>query len=73
MKRDFVYIREVDRLGRFVIPKEMRKAYDMDVGARVVITPTENGIILCSLGDAKEQASEYMLEAIEEREKNRVV
>ncbi len=67
MKRDFVYVREVDKLGRFVIPKEMRKAYDMDVGAQVVIKPTENGIILCSLGDAKEQASDSMLETIMER------
>ena len=41
MKRDFLYIREVDRLGRFVIPKEMRKAYDMDAGAKVVITTTK--------------------------------
>ena len=69
MKRDFLYIREVDRLGRFVIPKEMRKAYDMDAGAKVVITTTEDGIFLRSVGDAKEQANESLLEAIIERMK----
>ena len=67
MKRDFMYIREVDRLGRICLPIEMRRAYDMENGAQVVITPTENGIILRCLDDAKEEASKPLLEAILER------
>lgn len=67
MKRDFVYVREVDRLGRICLPIEMRRAYALENGAKVVITPTENGIILRCLEDAKEQITEPLLETIMER------
>lgn len=69
MKRDFLFIREVDRLGRICLPIEMRRAYEIDKGAQVVITTTPDGIFLRSIGDAKEQEAEEMLEAIKEREK----
>ena len=69
MKRDFVFIREVDRLGRICLPIEMRRAYDMENGAKVVITTTPDGIFLRCLNDAKEQATAPLLEAIIERVK----
>ena len=69
MKRDFMYIRPVDRLGRICLPIEMRRAYDMERGAQVVITTTPDGIFLRQIDDAKEQSSADMLKAIKEREK----
>ena len=69
MKRDFLFMREVDRLGRICLPIEMRRAYDMERGAKVVITTTPDGIFLRCISDAKEQASESLLESIEEKEK----
>lgn len=67
MKRDFLYIKEVDRLGRICLPIEMRRAYALENGAKVVITPTEDDIILRCLDDAKEQATQPLFEAIMER------
>ncbi len=69
MKRDFMYIRPVDSLGRVCLPIEMRRAYDMENGTQVVITPTEDGIFLRCIADAKEQARGSLLVEIEEREK----
>ncbi len=67
MKRDFMYIRPVDRLGRICLPIEMRRAYDIDKGAQVVITTTPDGIFLRSIDDAKEQATEEVLGATRKR------
>lgn len=64
MKGDFVFLRQVDRLGRICLPKEMRMAYEMDAGAQVVITPTENGIVLRCLSDAKDEANQDLIDTI---------
>ena len=68
MKRAFVFLREVDSLGRICLPIEMRRAYDIDKGAKVVIITTPDGILLRCLDDAKEQATKEMLDAIQERQ-----
>ena len=38
--------RIVDDLGRIVIPKPMRTHYGLDVGSKILIIPTEDGILL---------------------------
>ncbi len=72
MKRDFMYIRPVDSLGRICLPIEMRRAYDMLNGTQVVITPTPDGIFLRCLDDAKEQSSVEMLKEIKQKEKKEI-
>ena len=62
MKRKFVYTRVVDRLGRIVIPIEMRRAYDLNVGEEVMILPTEDGIIIKCLADAKDSVIQEFCE-----------
>ena len=37
-------IREVDNLGRIVIPKEIRKAYDLE--GSVEVLPTTEGVLI---------------------------
>ena len=39
-------IREIDALGRVVIPKEMRKACNIDIGSRVKFRMTSRTIII---------------------------
>ncbi len=36
----------------------------MDAGAQVVITPTENGIVLRCLSDAKDEANQDLIDTI---------
>ena len=38
-------VRRVDDLGRIVIPREYRRAYDIEIGDPMEITADENGII----------------------------
>ncbi len=46
MTKTFMVERVVDRLGRIVIPKDMRKIYGIDIGTKVVFTATEKGVII---------------------------
>ena len=39
-------VRKVDDLGRVVIPSELRKFFEIDVGARVDIYPVKDKIVL---------------------------
>ena len=38
-------VRRVDDLGRIVIPREYRRAYDIEIGDPMEISADENGII----------------------------
>lgn len=40
------YVRKVDELGRFVIPKEVRRSLNILEGDELKIVPDENGIVL---------------------------
>ena len=46
--KNFVFTRQVDKLGRLVIPIEMRRYFGFEVGDLVQIIPTENGVLLIS-------------------------
>ena len=46
MTKGFIVERTVDQLGRIVIPKDMRKMYNVDIGSRVIITATDGGVII---------------------------
>ena len=46
MTKGFVVERTVDRLGRIVIPKDMRKIYNVDIGSKVVVTATDGSVII---------------------------
>ena len=48
MTKGYNVERTVDQLGRIVIPKDMRKMFNIDVGARIVISATTNGVIVKS-------------------------
>ena len=37
-------IKEIDNLGRIVIPKEIRERFQLDKGVEIVVT--ENGVLL---------------------------
>lgn len=57
--------RKIDDLGRIVIPKELRKAYNMNVGDMMEIYTETNGIILhkyevsCAFCAERENLVEY--------------
>ena len=42
--------RQIDELGRLVIPVELRKQYDIKTGDMVCITAQNNGILIYSEG-----------------------
>ncbi len=44
----YVEAREMDSLGRIVIPIDMRRHYGFNKGDKIKIIPTENGILLVS-------------------------
>lgn len=44
----FVTFKKVDNLGRIVIPKDMRRYFDVVPNDYVKIIPTENGILITS-------------------------
>ena len=46
---DSKIIRQIDELGRVVIPKEMRQALNLDVGNEIEICIRERSIILKKL------------------------
>ena len=46
MAKGYIVERTVDRLGRIVIPSDMRKMMKVDIGTRVVITATNNGVVI---------------------------
>lgn len=39
-------VRNLDRLGRIVIPKELRKTFSLDTGTPIEIFVADNGIFL---------------------------
>jgi transcriptional pleiotropic regulator of transition state genes len=39
-------VRNIDPLGRFVIPKELRKTFALDPGTPIELFVTDNGIFL---------------------------
>ena len=41
-------MRKVDKLGRIVIPRELRRKYGLDCGARVEFVDNGNGILVRS-------------------------
>ena len=46
MTKGYAVERVVDRLGRIVIPSDMRKMVNVDIGTKVVITATDEGVII---------------------------
>ncbi|MBO5439799.1 MAG: AbrB/MazE/SpoVT family DNA-binding domain-containing protein [Clostridia bacterium] len=44
----YVITREMDKLGRIVIPADMRKHFGFNIGDKIQIVPAENGILLIS-------------------------
>ena len=43
---EYNIIKKVDKLGRIVLPKEMRKCYGIELNEGVEIIPTESGILI---------------------------
>ncbi len=52
MAEEFKEARKVDRLGRIVIPRDMRRKYQIEIDTEVVITAKKGGIFI---EKAKEQ------------------
>ena len=46
MEKGYIVERTVERLVRIVIPSDMRKMMKVDIGTRVVITATNNGVVI---------------------------
>lgn len=44
-------IRKIDHLGRFVMPMEIRKYFDIKTGDELGFIPYENGIFIKKVGD----------------------
>lgn len=45
---NYILTREMDQLGRIVIPIDMRRHFGFKAGEPIKIIPTENGILLMS-------------------------
>lgn len=45
MDKTFGFVREIDKLGRVVIPKDLRVQYGMEDG-KIVILATREGIVI---------------------------
>ena len=43
---EYKIIKKVDRLGRIVLPLEMRKCYGIELNGSIEIIPAENGILI---------------------------
>ena len=43
--KEYGYVRPVDKLGRFVIPCDLREQYGIEEG-KVLVIPREDGILL---------------------------
>ncbi len=43
--KEYGYVRPVDKLGRFVIPRDLRKQYGIDE-KDVLVIPRKDGILL---------------------------
>ena len=54
MAKGYIVERTVDQLGRIVIPSDMRKMLNVDIGTRVVITATNNGVVIKPAKETKE-------------------
>ena len=46
MNKAFGFVRMVDKLGRIVIPKDLRVRYGMEDYSKIVIIATDEGIII---------------------------
>lgn len=46
MRKKIAYIRTIDKIGRFVIPKDLRRLYGIEDEAVVYIIPTDDGILI---------------------------
>ena len=44
----YILTRELDKLGRIVIPADMRRYFGFHSGDQIQIVPTENGVLLIS-------------------------
>lgn len=49
------FIRQIDDLGRIVIPKDLRNQYGIKPGDRICIEATDNGIIIKTKGGSYER------------------
>ena len=56
MTKEVIVERTVDQLGRIVLPKDMRKMYNIDIDSKVILTATDEGIIITNPSKTKEQA-----------------
>ncbi len=45
-QKTFSFIRKIDKLGRIVIPKDLRKLMDLREGTELDIVCTEQGILI---------------------------
>ena len=54
---EYKIIKKVDKLGRMVLPKEMRKCYGIELNEGVEIIPTESGILIRKIEVGAENGS----------------
>ncbi len=47
----------IDNLGRLVIPKNLRDYYSIKLNDKVILIPTEQGILITKLNDDNEKES----------------
>ena len=52
---NFTVKRGVDKLGRIVIPKNMRDYYGIECGEDVVLVPTDDGLLIVKLTKEEEK------------------
>ena len=51
--KDFVLTKKFDKLGRIVIPVEMRRHYSFKMGEKAYIIPQKNGILISPINEKK--------------------
>ncbi len=47
MQNMMVFERQIDKLGRIVIPIDIRHMYNIEDGDKLLVIPQENGILIC--------------------------
>lgn len=57
----FSVLKTIDKLGRIVIPKELRKYYGLSFYDEVELIPTPSGILLTKAGNNKNANSEGLI------------
>ena len=55
MREDMKFLikKTIDRLGRIVIPKNLREYYEIQLGDELALIPTDEGILLINPNEKK--------------------